>query len=119
MVGSFILNIIPILGQIASFALSWVVMSFLMFGLFLIVDRGMEFWPAALESINMVKKNFWNFLLFGVLTAVIGSAGIILCGIGMALTVPIQLCAVAAAYREIYGGGAQAASPSPQATPQA
>ena len=111
-VASIVLNIIPILGQAASLCVSLALPALLMFSIFLIVEKGAAFWPASMESINMVKTNFWPFLGFGIVAGIIGSIGSILCGIGVILTVPLQVCMVTVAYREVFGG-ASAASPPP------
>jgi hypothetical protein len=100
---SFILALIPCLGQLASLFVVYAVQAFLLFGLFLIVDKGMEFWPASMESYNKVKTNFWPFLGFAVVTSIIGSIGAVACGLGLAITAPIQVCILTVAYREVFG----------------
>ena len=102
---SIILNLIPLLGQLASLCLSFGAQALLMFALLLIVDQGMDFWPAAMASINMVKTNFWPFVGFGVLAAVFGFLGSLACGIGMIFTLPIQVCMITVAYREVFANG--------------
>ena len=77
-----ILSIIPVIGQIAVMALALAVQAFLMFAVFLIVERNMGFWEASMESIHTVLGNLWPFLGFGVLAAVIGNIGSFVCGIG-------------------------------------
>ncbi|MEW6263596.1 MAG: hypothetical protein AB1641_11025 [Thermodesulfobacteriota bacterium] len=105
LVCSMILNIIPILGQLASLALGLGLSALLMFAMFLIVEKGLGFWPASMESIQVVKGNLWPFLGFGALAAIIGGIGSILCGIGIILTLPLQFCMVTVAYRQVLGGG--------------
>ena len=102
---SFILALIPCLGQLASLFVVYAVQAFLLFGLFLIVDKGMEFWPASMESYNKVKTNFWPFLGFAVVTSIIGSIGAVGCGLGLAITAPIQACILTVAYREVFANG--------------
>lgn len=112
-----ILNIIPILGQLAGVCLILAAQALLIFGLFLIVDRGMDFWPASMESINMVKSNFWPFLGLGVLSAIIGNIGSLICGIGAFLTVPIHICIMTVAYRNVFNGSQTAQGDTPQTPP--
>lgn len=102
LVASLILALIPCIGQLASLCVVYVVQAFLMFGLFLIVDKRMEFWPASMESFNIVKTNFWPFLGLSVVASIIGSIGAIACGIGMAVTAPIQVCILTVAYRDVF-----------------
>ena len=101
---SFILALVPCIGQVASLLIGFVAQAFLMFGLFLIVDEQIDFWPASMESFNKVKTNFWPFLGLAVVTTIIGSIGAILCGIGVVVTAPIQACILTVAYREVFGG---------------
>jgi len=104
LIGSLILGAIPVIGQLASIAFVYVAQAFLMFGLFLIVDRQMEWLPASTESINIVKTNFWPFFGLSAVAGIIGSLGAIACGIGIVFTVPIQGCILAVAYRDIFDG---------------
>jgi len=101
-VASLILGLVPCIGQLASLFVVFVAHALLMFGLFLIVDRKMEFWPASVESFNMVKRNFWPFLGFSIVCNLIGSIGAVACGIGVVFTLPIQVCILTVAYREIF-----------------
>ncbi len=103
---SFILSFVPCIGQVASLFVVFVAHALLMFGMFLIVDRNMEFWPASVESFNMVKRNFWPFLGFSIVSNLIGSIGAVACGIGIVFTLPIQVCILMVAYREIFDGNA-------------
>ena len=103
---SLILGLVPCIGQVASLFVVFVAHALLMFGMFLIVDRNMEFWPASVESFNMVKRNFWPFLGFSIVSNLIGSIGAVACGIGVVFTLPIQICILMVAYREIFDGNA-------------
>jgi len=99
---SFILGVIPLIGQLASLFIAYCAQAFLMFGLFLIVDKKMEFWPASQQSINTVKANFWPFFGLSIVAGFIGSIGAIAFGIGVVFTIPIQGCILTVAYREVY-----------------
>ena len=106
LIGSVILGVIPVIGQLASIAFVYAAQAFLMFGMFLIVDRQMEWLPASTESINIVKANFWPFFGLSAVAGIIGSIGAIACGIGVVFTIPIQGCILAVAYREVFGNDA-------------
>ena len=73
-----------------------------MFGLYLIVDKNMNFIPASRQSIRTVKQNFWPFFGFAVVAGIIGSVGMLAFGIGIVLTLPIQICILSVAYREVF-----------------
>ena len=100
---SLILGVIPLIGQLASLVVAYGAQAFLMFGLFLIVDRQMQFWQASQESINTVKANFWPLFGVSIVAGFIGSIGAIAFGIGIVFTIPIQGCILTVAYREVFG----------------
>lgn len=103
-IASSILAIVPLIGQLASLFLIYAAQTLLMFGLFLIVDKKMDFWPASMESINRVKTNFWPFLGLFIVASLIGSIGAIAFVIGVIVTAPIQFCIMTVAYRDAFGG---------------
>ena len=103
LIGSAILGVIPVIGQLAAVAFVYAAQAILMFGMFLIVDRQMEWLPASTESINIVKANFWPFFGLSTVAGIIGSIGAIAFGIGVVFTIPIQGCILAVAYREVFG----------------
>jgi uncharacterized protein involved in cysteine biosynthesis len=103
-----ILNFVPCLGQLLAIALGFALPALLMFSLFLIVDKKMEFWPASMASLNKVKENPWPFLGLSVVSSIIGGLGTIACGIGIAVTLPIHICILAVTYRQQSFGGASA-----------
>ena len=104
LIGSLILGVIPVIGQLASIAFVYAAQAFLMFGMFLIVDREMDWLPASTESINIVKSNFWPFFGLSAIAGIIGSIGAIACGIGVVITIPIQGCILAVTYRDVFDG---------------
>lgn len=115
LLGSVILSLFPIIGQILSLFFAYSAQAFLMFGLYLIVDQQMNFWPASQKSIYTVKSNFWPFLGLSVIASIIGSIGAIAFGIGIVLTIPIQACILAVAYQEIFNRSGQTSAPDSSA----
>ena len=113
-----ILIVITCAAPIAIPVLSLCLGTLLMFALFLIVDRNMAFWPASMESIQLVKENFLPLLGLHVVASAIGGLGGVLCGVGSVFTIPITFCILAVAYREITAVGTLAeedAAPAPEA----
>ena len=98
-----VVSLIPCIGTLVVIAVSIVLHTALMFGLFLIVDKKMEFWPASMLSLNVVKPNFFPFLGLLVVAMLIGHVGAIACGIGVIVTMPIAVCILAVAYRNVFG----------------
>jgi hypothetical protein len=69
----------------------------------LVVDRGMDFWPAMMASMKVVNKNFWGTFGFLLLQGLIVSLGIIPCCLGLIFLIPWQYGMQIAAYRDIFG----------------
>lgn len=104
-VGMIVLNVVPFIGNLAGSLFAFAVQVLLMFALFLIGDRKMDFWPASMESINTVMTNFWPFCGLYFISSLIGGLGIIAFGIGIIVTIPIAACIIAVAYRDVFGSG--------------
>jgi len=100
---TLLLTLIPCAGQIISMFVSIIISTLIMFGIFLIVDRKMSFWPASLASINLVKTNFFPFAGLMIVAGVLGYIGALACGIGLIITMPIGACIIAVAYRNLFG----------------
>lgn len=111
LIGSLLVGWFPIIGQLLSLFFVYVAQTFLMFGLYLIVDRQMAFWPASQVSIQTVKTNFWPFFGLAAIASIIGSIGALAFGIGVALTIPIQICILAIAYEEIFSSSEPSSKP--------
>ena len=111
LVGSLLVGWFPIIGQLLSLFFVYAAQAFLMFGLYLIVDKEMGFWPASQKSIHTVKTNFWPFFCLAAVASIIGSIGALAFGIGVVLTIPIQICILAVAYQEIFGEATPATGP--------
>lgn len=98
-----VVSLIPCIGALVVIVVSIALHTALMFGIFLIVDKKMEFWPASMLSLNVVKPNFFPFLGLLVVAMLIGHVGAIACGIGVIVTMPIAVCILAVAYRNVFG----------------
>ena len=93
---------LPVVGQVGSLALSFLSGALLMFGIPLIVDRGMEFWPASVTSIETVRSALWPFIALSAVGSLLASVGALLFGFGIFVTLPIYTCVTAVAYRECF-----------------
>ena len=110
-VGSSILVPFPFIGPLLSLFFGFAGQAFLMFGIFLIVDKQMNFWPASMVSIQTVKTNFWLFFLLSAVANIIGGIGLIAFGIGIVFTLPIQACILAVAYRDVFNEAKKPSAP--------
>ena len=115
-VGSSILMVVPLIGLLVSMAYSAALAALLMFALFLIVDRKMDFWPACMASVDKVKTNFWPFFGLALVLQVLTVAGLLVCFVGLLITVPLVYCVTAVAYRDVFAtpAGAEAEVVEPQ-----
>lgn len=75
-VGQMILAFIPFLGQLLGTFLAYALQTAVMFAVFHIVERNMEFMPAAQASFDTVKQNFWPFLGLQIVASILGMLGV-------------------------------------------
>ncbi len=69
----------------------------------LVLDHGLDFWPALEVSRRVITKNwFWLFLLI-IVAALLSSLGLLLIGIGYFLTAPLLYAAIVASYEQLVG----------------
>jgi hypothetical protein len=74
------------------------------FTLFLVIDKKMEFWPAMETSRKVVNQQWWSVFALALLAALVFIAGGLAFGIGIALTGPLAIGAVAYLYEDVFGG---------------
>ena len=73
------------------------------FALPLVLDKKMNFWDAMEFSRKLISKNWFSFFGFMLVLALINFAGVLLLGVGLLVTIPLSVCAIAAAYADIVG----------------
>jgi len=69
----------------------------------LIIDKQMGFWAAMRTSWKIVHKHWFQVFGLVVLAGLIDMSGVLLCCIGLVLTIPISLVIVMFAYEDIFG----------------
>lgn len=69
-----------------------------------VLDKGMNAWAAFTSSFSLVGKNFGAVFLLELALLGINIVGAILCGLGLFVTIPLSVLAIAFAYRRITGG---------------
>lgn len=94
---------IGILSVLFMILVAFVVYAMWMFTLPLIVDKGLQFWPAMELSRKVFLKDWRDLLLLLILCGLIAMSGILLCVIGIFFTAPIAIGAVTYAYEDIFG----------------
>jgi hypothetical protein len=74
-----------------------------MFGMPLIVEKKMGYWEAFNKSREMVSRDFWNFLLYSILTNLVSSIGGYICYVFMVVTYPFFFLMTGVAFRDTFG----------------
>ena len=69
----------------------------------LIVDKGLEFWPAMELSRKVVTRHWWQCFGLLLLAGLVGLLGLLGCIVGIFFTMPIAVGATVYAYLDIFG----------------
>lgn len=107
--GEAALEVLPVVGPLGLLLIivGIVATTFLsvvyLFTIPLIVGKRMEFWPAMEASRKILSKQGLSIFLFLIVLGLINIIGVIPCGLGLLVTVPLTACSVAAAYESIVG----------------
>lgn len=112
-----VLDIIPIIGWIASIAATTALSAATLFVVPLLMEQRMDLKGALEKSWKIVQPSLLPFMLFSFVAGMIGVVGILGCGVGIFFTLPITTCSVAIAYRDTFG--AEAATEVVSAEPTA
>jgi len=112
-------GLIAALGVIACIVGVFATQALVMFGMPLVVDRKMEFWPAIQASMDKVKPDLVAWSIFVLLVALVQLVGVIACGVGVLVSTPVIAVTVMVAYRDTFGlaGEGEAVAQAPTATP--
>ncbi|MHB8522556.1 MAG: GYF domain-containing protein [Limisphaerales bacterium] len=103
LVASLLISLLTLLG-IACCLLPGIYLSVSwLFAFPLIIDRRMDFWPAMELSRKLVTRHWWMVFALAVVAGLLAFAGVILCCIGILVTVPISMGALMYAYEDIFG----------------
>ena len=73
------------------------------FGPLLVMDKNLDFWPAMELSRKVVTKHWWSFFGLALVNLLIMLAGILACGIGIFVSMPIIAATTVYAYQDIFG----------------
>jgi uncharacterized membrane protein len=69
----------------------------------LILERKMDFWQAMETSRQVVTKQWFSFFGLGLLLFLINLVGLLPCGLGLLITIPLTYCTYVAAYESVFG----------------
>ena len=91
-VGGFFLAIVPAV----YLQINWA------FALPLVMDKGLDFWPAMRVSWRMIGKHWWMFFALMLVCALINVVGMCACCVGLFLSTPLTLTAMMVAYDRMF-----------------
>jgi uncharacterized membrane protein len=74
-----------------------------MFASYLVVDRGLDFWPAMELSRRTIHPRWFSYFVFALLVLVLNLAGAVALGVGLLVTLPLSFCTITVAYGKIFG----------------
>ncbi len=104
---AMLLNVIPLIGQIAYFAVCVTAGPVAIWALTLVTYRRMGVVEAYATVFQRIKAgDFWMPLVFALLASIISGAGSLLCGVGVIVTAPFAICLIACGYRDAFGSAA-------------
>ncbi len=92
--------IIPVvMVPVVYLGLSW------LFSLPLVIDRGMNAWPAMELSRKVITMHWWSFFVLMLAGMAIILVGFLACGIGILVAIPVFTGMLTYAYDDIFGSG--------------
>jgi serine/threonine protein kinase/capsular polysaccharide biosynthesis protein len=72
------------------------------FTLPLVIDKRLDFWPAMRLSLRTICKHWWKFLAFLLVLVLFNVCGVLLCLVGVFITLPVSFAALMYAYEDIF-----------------
>jgi hypothetical protein len=103
---NLIMGLLQISGLILCCVGAWVTQAVFLPGTLLIVDKGMGWSDAKDRCMEELRPNLWAWVLYTLVLGLVGASGMLLCGIGMLVTMPIATIGWAYAYDKTLGAAA-------------
>lgn len=114
--GSSITAAIPGIGGLLNFLFSAIFTASIIFGIPLIADKKLDFIEAFKQSFETVKPDIALYIAFSIVLSIISFSGFFLFVVGIFFTVPFNACAIAVAYKDIFGGSKNGVSETKEKT---
>jgi len=103
LVASLLIGFFTFLGMLALIIPALIIAAMYKFTYLFIVDKRLEFWPAMQASHNVVKNDYFGFIMFLILAFVVNILGFLCLIVGLLVTVPVTFAAITIAYKELVG----------------
>jgi serine/threonine protein kinase len=97
----FVMQVLTVLGFVCLILPGIHLLVAWLFTLPLIIDKRLEFWPALRLSRKTIIKHWWKFFGFVVVLGLMNLAGLLACGIGILVTLPVSYASLMFAYEDI------------------
>ena len=78
------------------------------FTLPLVIDKKMDFWPAMEVSRRVVHHHWWSMLALLIVIGLIAMAGVLVCIVGLFISIPVATAALMSVYEDLFGQQAAA-----------
>jgi capsular polysaccharide biosynthesis protein len=98
---SFVTGVLTVLGFLCLILPGIFLCVAWLFTLPLVIDKRLDFWPAMRVSLKTISKHWWKFLGFLIILALVNLGGLLLCLVGVFITLPISFAALMYAYEDI------------------
>jgi len=82
------------------------------FALPLVIDKKLEFWPAMEVSRRVVHHHWWSMLGLVIVLGLLAFAGVLVCFVGLLISVPVSSAALMYVYEDLFGTPAPIAPPA-------
>lgn len=89
----------------------FVVGAFYLFAFPFQIDRNLSFWEAMRASRRVTAEELAGYVAFFLILCMLNLVGLMLAGVGLLITIPVSIAAIAAAYQDVVGF-----QPQPQQT---
>ncbi|HVM65598.1 MAG TPA: hypothetical protein VMU14_12105 [Acidimicrobiales bacterium] len=103
LIATIIVGIMTFIGLLLCILPGIAVLFFTFFFPYFVLDRRQQPWEAVRSSFMLVRANAGTLLPFAILAFLVYVVGFILCGVGVLVTAPVALLAIAYAYRTLTG----------------
>lgn len=101
-VPGLVLQLFGCLGVIACYIGIFITMPVAVIGMLRIIDKGVTIGEAIKFGFDLIfKQKQWMFILLLIVAGILSSLGIILCGVGMFVTLPLYYLILACGYRQL------------------
>ena len=101
--GNLVMSVLIVLGFIFFIVPGIYLMVAYAFVFPLIIDKGLDFWPAMELSRKMVHKHWWKMLLFYLVVLGLWIVGALCCVVGLLIALPLTFAASLYLYEDVFG----------------